>query len=283
MYKLSAPTIESSDSYTASVASVRSKAERAIYRQAAMTVQERCMAFDQLAIDQRFDDAKSVDYQVSELINDCSMVNLYDKQFSKNDGTENIRNSIRNAAPNNLCPYCGEGMVAQLDHYLPKSHFAGTTVHPANLVPCCSDCNFAKKAYKPGDGNPAVLHPYFDLAYDLHWLEGALEEGESHLPVITFSVASPQSGVQLEARLRAHMRVFDLYERFSTKAAQSLDNFGSLLNSDPGKNITLETARQHLKFMAIQQSGQRINSWEAVAHKAMMSSDWYLIKYLGLK
>lgn len=282
MYRLLAPTISSSDSYDTAVSIIRQKAERLTYQKAADTVQQKCENFDQLALKQHFNEARSSDFNIPELVNSDAMSELYDNQFSKRLGTEHIRSSIRNAAPNDLCPYCGEGVVGELDHYLPKSKFAGTAVHPANLVPACRDCNFAKKAYEPSSDKPAVLHPYFDVGLEVQWLNAMIAEDETHCPVIGFFVSSDINDPQLEIRLKTHMQVFGLSKRFSVRAAQSLDNFQAMLASDFGRGMTCDQARLHLKRTAIQQSGGRLNSWEAAAHEAMLRSDWYLKEYLSL-
>ncbi|WP_414655529.1 HNH endonuclease [Frigoribacterium sp. CFBP9030] len=210
------------------------------------------------------------------------MTELYDVQFTKRVGTRDIRDGIKNAAPNELCPYCGEGRVTELDHYLPKSLFAGTTVHPANLVPSCHDCNFEKKAYQPGLTNPAVLHPYFDTAFTTNWLAASVSESSLHLPTVKFTVKHFGSDPDLEARLNAHMDVFALRRRFSVWAAQSLTNFEGYLRTAHGRSMTLNAARDHLERTALQQSGERANSWEGAAHEAMRASDWYLSGHLGL-
>jgi hypothetical protein len=283
MYRLPTPAIDSSETFNTTVAIIRSTAKRLPYEQAATAVRKHCENFDELAVSQRFDDARSDDFKVPELVDPEAMPKLYDNQFSQRPGTLHIRSSIRNAAPNDLCPYCGEGMVAELDHYLPKSGFSGITVHPANLVPACRDCNFAKKAYKPSQDNPSVLHPYFDSAFDIQWLNASIVQDKLGCPVVHFFVSLDQSDTKLEIRLKAHMKVFGLSERFSVRAAQSLDNFRAMLASDYGHGMTLEYARRHLRITAAQQSGGRLNSWEAAAHEAMLASDWYLIQYLGLQ
>lgn len=208
------------------------------------------------------------------------MASLYDDQFMKGLGTETIRDSIRNVALNSLCPYCGEGSVAQLDHYLPKSTFAGTAVHPANLVPSCIDCNYKKGSHEPDNQLPAVLHPYFDDALNIKWLKASLIEDELSSPVINFFVRLEENDAQLEKRLNAHMQVFSLAERFSIKAAQLLNDFEGMLNSE---TMTLEMTKQHLARMRGGYYANRINSWQAAAYDAMLASDWYLTKYLNLK
>ncbi|MEO5318124.1 HNH endonuclease signature motif containing protein [Arthrobacter sp. CC3] len=281
MYSLNPPSFTAADAYSAAVGTIQKKVDRTPYFAAAPTVQKKCDAFELLARDGQFDLAESSEFDIAGLLGKA-MVELYDNQFSRNEGTKAIRNGIKNAAKNALCPYCGEGYASELDHYLPKNKFAGTTVHPANLVPACGDCNFEKLAYKPGRDKPAVLHPYFDTAFDVPWLTASVVGGLLGTPVVDFKVGLSQPHPELEARLNQHMTVFKLWKRFGIWAAQSLDNFETLLRSDYGQSMTRERAREHLRLTAIQQSGGRVNSWEGATHTAMFESDWYLDSYLKL-
>lgn len=278
MYSLGVPTPSSIDAYDAAVGTIQKLDRRAPFTKAASIVQARCIAFDQLAADLQFDRAEGPHFDVQGLGQDA-MSDLYDLQFAQRIGTKAIRDGIKNAAPYKLCPYCGEGSVAQLDHYLPKRTFAGTAVHPANLVPACGDCNFAKLDYKPGQTAPAVLHPYFDTAFDTAWLSATVKLGRLGVPLVAFEVSLAHSDPKLEARLNAHMGVFKLWERFSVWAAQSLNNFERYLDA---VTMTLDGARDHLQRMAVQESGGRVNSWEGAAYEAMLKSDWYLATHLKL-
>ncbi|CAN5333670.1 HNH endonuclease [soil metagenome] len=281
MYSLSVPTTTALSAFDAAISTIKDKSRRAPYTAAAPIVQERCDSFDRLGASQTFHQADGSAFDVGGLSKN-SMVDLYDVQFNQRVGTKAIRDGIKNAAPNELCPYCGEGRVTELDHYLPKSQFAGTTVHPANLVPSCHDCNSKKHFYHPGPTDPAVLHPYFDSAYTTQWLSASVGESSIHLAAIKFEVDSSVADPHLIGRLNAHMNVFDLRRRFGVWAAQSLTNFEGYIRTDHGRSMTLDQARQHLQRTALQQSGGRLNSWEGAAHEAMSESDWYLAGHLGL-
>ena len=281
MYQLVAPLTDASKSYGIAVSTIRDKGRRKLFDTASPIVDSQCKQFDKLAANLSFHRARGSSFDVAGLAsNDMSL--LYDPQCSKRKGTDNLRDSIRNAAPNSLCPYCGEGTVAQIDHYLPKESYAGISVHPANLVPACADCNQAKQSYAPDSSKPAVLHPYFDTAFGIKWLSATVEEGEIGRPVVKYNIDSDLLNLQLRSRLIAHMDVFKLWSRFSIWAGQSLDNFGSYLKHEHGQAMDILEARDHLERTALQQSGGRINSWEGAAHTAMRESDWYLSTYLGL-
>ncbi|MES2875959.1 MAG: HNH endonuclease signature motif containing protein [Patescibacteria group bacterium] len=282
MYKLSPPIADSSETYDNSVATIRAKGTQSIYVSAAETIKQRCRTFDLLASSQQFDLAREANFRVPELSDSSMMADLYDKQFARGLLTKDTRDSIRNAAPNSICPYCGDGIVAQLDHYLPKSVYAGITVHPSNLVPSCRDCNHAKKAYAPSLQKSAILHPYFDQVLNMRWLKASLTLNRQNSPIVDFQVSVEPSNIQLEKRLRAHLEVFELYKRYSIKAAQLINDFQAMLTSEYGQNMDLSEARLHLQRHTSNLYGGRINSWEAATYEAMLTSDWYLSEYLGL-
>jgi len=283
MYKLTPPALDSSEAFNAAVATIKASATRTIYQGAATTVAERCSTFDLIASTQQFDVARATNFEVSELTDPNTMASLYEKQFARGLHTQRFRDSIRNAAPNSRCPYCGDGVVAELDHYLPKSIFAGTAVHPLNLVPSCRDCNYAKKTYAPNVLNSAILHPYYDEAFDARWLKAILTLNQQNSPVVDFLVSLEPSNIQLENRLKAHLQVLDLERRFGLKAAQLINDFQAMLKSPLGQSMSLTEAQLHLRRQgtSYRDSG-RINSWEAATYEAMLTSDWYLTKYLGL-
>ncbi|HWV47997.1 MAG TPA: HNH endonuclease signature motif containing protein [Microbacterium sp.] len=282
MYSLHLPSASASDTYTTAVGTIRKELSRIPYTTAKPSVLASCEAFDAFAAASQLHLAVGSDFDVAGLAG-ADMVALYDNQFSSRVGTAAIRNSIKNAAINALCPYCGEGYASELDHFLPKTVFAGTTVHPANLIPCCGDCNFAKRDYMPDQDSPAVLHPYFDGAlFKTPWLSARLDHGALDTPKVRFVIELCQPNAELEARLNQHIKIFKLQKRFRAWAAQELNNFEILLASDEGQSMGLEQAQQHLRRNAISLSGGRVNSWERATYTAMAESHWYLSDHLGL-
>ncbi|WP_368259267.1 HNH endonuclease, partial [Blautia wexlerae] len=119
-----------------SVASIRDVERRSPYAASAQDVYGLCAAFDSFADGLNFEAAGEHSFDVPGLQTD-QMIDLYNRQFVKSMRTRAMRDGIRNASPNGLCPYCGQGTVSQLDHYLPKASYSATTVHPPNLVPVC--------------------------------------------------------------------------------------------------------------------------------------------------
>lgn len=281
MHRLIQPILSGVESFDAAVSSIQCPADRQPYMAVSSAVATCCANFDRLASSANFHAASSAGLSLGETDGDA-MVKLYERQFVRNKGTQTIRDAIKNAAPNGLCPYCGQGSVYELDHYLPKRPFTGTAVHPANLVPACRDCNRIKSQYYPSSTKPAVLHPYFDTAFDIRWLYASVVQLPNGKPTIEFSVQLATNDLTLQDRLESHMRVFDLYERFRVRGAQALSNFEGLLRSPMVNSVNLDWAKEHLVITAFQQAGGRVNSWEFAVHEAMAQDEWYLEFYLKL-
>lgn len=281
MHNLALPSVSGTEAFTAVVSTIRSTSKRQRYLNAEPIIAECCKKYDDLASKSMFENATSASFAVQEIEED-DMVSLYDQQFVKNQGAQHIRDSVTNSSPNGLCPYCGQGSVYELDHYLPKRPFTGIAVYPANLVPACRDCNRVKSGFRPTAKASAVLHPYFDEAFQFRWLYAAIVRQPDGKPGADFLVRVEDSRASLRSRIDSHMEVFHLYDRYRVLASQSLNDFEMLMKSPHGYGMNLEHAKRHLMITAYQQSGGRKNSWELALYEAMANDEWYLTKYLNV-
>lgn len=281
MHRIPLPTTSGTNSFTTVVSTIRSKEKRNQYSNLEPLVTTCCGHYDNIASLLNFENA-TIKKLAVKIIKEADMIKLYEKQFVKNKGSKTIRDSVTNASPNGLCPYCGQGSVHELDHYLPKDLFTGITVYPPNLIPSCRDCNREKSNYFPDSSKPAVLHPYFDNAFSFRWLYATISEHSNGMPTAEFEVRVDPSNIGLKTRLESHLSVFKLYDRYRVFASQSLNNFEMLIKSPHGQGMTLKQAKHHLKVTGYQQSGGRENSWELALNEAMANSDWYLKTYLNL-
>lgn len=268
------PKITAVYAYRKATDSIRDKQTRAEYQACTGEIEQKCEAYDLLGKTTKFETALQSSFIVSSLVAP-KMQELYDKQFSKLKGTQELRNIIKSGAENNSCPYCGIGYISQLDHYLPKSEFHAVTVHPLNLVPACADCNKVKSTYTPSSGSPAVFHPYFDTAFDTSWLEGTLTQGHDGHAVAIFSVNPKVEDAHLRSRMMKHLEVFDLKNRFSSAASQLIQEFEAIY-----RNSTQMFALTDIKYfleMSMRTSASIMhNSYRAATYEAMLRSPWYL-------
>jgi hypothetical protein len=130
-----------------------------------------------------------------------------------------------------VCPACdGQKagkfrgkLLADTDHYLPKSLYPFLAVHPWNLVPICLECNQRiKRAKDPVDSHDSAPLPNTFLPY----VSGAYEETELHVTrsqdgPLHFSF-SDRAG-NPSRRMASLDRVFGLTERWSSRLKQDIE------------------------------------------------------------
>lgn len=126
--------------------------------------------------------------------------------------------------PNGKCPLCGDiGQVRTLDHYLPKANFPLYSIVPANLIPCCRDCNSEKLNAFATIADRQTLHPYFDdnRFFTHRWLSARVIPGTP--PIVEYSVTPPATwSLPDKSRVAAHFEEYDLAKRFSIEAGADL-------------------------------------------------------------
>lgn len=114
--------------------------------------------------------------------------NLYEDQMvSKSGAARNIYDLIRSSSKK--CAFCGHQSASTLDHYLPKSSFPAFSVNPANLIPCCRDCNTHKGRKVTTTAGGQLFHPYFDNFVEHRWLLAKVVEQAP--PAVIFYIDPP--------------------------------------------------------------------------------------------
>lgn len=67
-----------------------------------------------------------------------------------------------------MCPLCGQKIVADLDHYIPRSLMPEYSVHLLNLIPTCHECNDDKgDLWLDEAGKRIIFNAYFDKLADM--------------------------------------------------------------------------------------------------------------------
>jgi hypothetical protein len=175
------------------------------------------------------------------------------------------------------CPYCGVGVVATLDHYLPKDDFPAISVLPANLVPSCRDCNHEKLRYKPSPTSAALLHPYFDDVDSAVWLVAQVIEGEP--PGVIFDVER-EIAAPLRARLIKHLEQFGLHSRYASYAGELIAQL-ELDLSQLFRAAGAEAVASHLMDLATVRSTYTNNGWDLAVIRALAANDWYCLHHFA--
>ena len=62
-----------------------------------------------------------------------------------------------------MCPLCGQKVVEDLDHYIPRARMPEYSVHLLNLIPTCHECNDDKDEHWLNEnGERMFFNAYFD-------------------------------------------------------------------------------------------------------------------------
>jgi hypothetical protein len=212
---------------------------------------------------------------VGGIVTKEEMEKLYIGTFSRQGSkVRPFYDKIKLSPKHGICPLCGQRIVKQLDHYLPKAHYPVFAVTPLNLVPSCSDCNKDKSALKPNSPSEQTFHPYFDETDDDLWLDASVLEDSP--PVIVFTAKPPENWPEIKRnRVCFHFKVLNLGNLYSSHAAAELMNLRYGLTRIAERGGT-EGLKNHLAEQAEDRMIVAKNSWQASMYKALSESDWFI-------
>ncbi|MCM5557496.1 HNH endonuclease [Pleomorphomonas sp. JP5] len=173
------------------------------------------------------------------------------------------------------CPLCGGvGSVRTLDHYLPKSTFPLYSVMPANLVPCCRDCNTDKLDGFSESPDKQALHPYFDDSkfFTEKWIEAKVVPGLP--PVIEYYVSAPENWSERDkSRVSCHFKYYRLASKFSVEAAADIPETIHV------RRTIMSSISPYDFSMYLFEKGQTpalpINNWRRVMFSALAMDPWF--------
>ena len=178
---------------------------------------------------------------------------------------------LRGASRYNRCPTCGQRDVKTLDHYLAKDQYPELAVFPANLVPCCFECNHAKLNYRAREPVEQLFHPYYDDWSGYRLVRATINVGAR---VTTSFVIRRPHGVQEEVieRARNHFAQLELATLYEQHAAIELVErkpiFQSTFASDG-----VDGLREELAFEARSRCRANLNSWQSALYLALSRSN----------
>ena len=184
-----------------------------------------------------------------------------------------LYDQLKNAAPNGICPLCGQRAVSTLDHFLPKSDFPSLVVVPLNLIPACSDCNKAKLDKVPDRESEQILHPYYDDVAGEQWLFAEVKETTPGYIRFYTSAVDVYAEV-LNERIKFHFIELGLGNLYMSNANSTVTEIQFRLNrlhEKGGKN----SVKAYLEEEEESRRSNHINSWNTAAYQAMMNSDWF--------
>jgi hypothetical protein len=174
------------------------------------------------------------------------------------------------------CQCCGIDRPGTFDHYLPYSSFPEFSVHPDDLLPCCSTCNRTRGTNWRENGERRHINLYFD----------EVEEGERFLVAIIVFHAGKPAGVRFHVdtaratnhafalRYERHCQAMHLLERFEERAPAELDLIGAEIRA-AATSLAADAdaiARYLLEVVTERQQVPGANNWEVALRMAAAES-----------
>lgn len=198
-----------------------------------------------------------------------ALQNVYNNKFAKEGYVGKKYYNAIMAQAGGICPICGTGYPANLDHYLPKSIYSLLVVTPLNLVPSCRDCNFGKGSYLATQSIDLPLHPYFDnIRYK--WLEAHIDfVNDGSFSIIYYNGLDESVDYIMKHRLDIHIKVHDLQKTFASRALTEIDSikyrYKKMLLSASFKEF-----ENDLKDVCESAEIDDLNSWKSALYRALL-------------
>lgn len=210
------------------------------------------------------------------------MVKLYDEKMAKSGQPgRKYYDKLMSVPEYGICPYCGQGIVTTLDHYLPKTKFVSLVVTPSNLIPSCFDCNKAKTSSDFNEFEDTMLNPYFDDLGEEIWLKAKVVKEKQDDFVVTYYVQKPEgwSDVLLK-RVENYFNVFHLSRLYSSHAAQRLRGIKPKLIIKYTK-FGLDSVLEYLKD-GLDEYSYDLNCWQSALFSELLENSWIYEEWLEM-
>lgn len=279
MNKLPVPRLSFHDTYTTCIGGIANDIDRE--RMSAVSPQLEQLATEYVELAERgslysiqpLRARRREDPEVFENVRKSDLVKIYSDYMVDREPGRGLYDQIK-VSSNGSCPFCsGIGEVKTVDHYLPKANYPQFSVHPANLVPACRDCNTGKSNRVAEEPEDQVLHPYYepDQFYTDAWIQATVEVSESI--AIKYYAAPPEEWDDVEkARAICHFLDFGLATRYGRRAAEELSTV-VYTRSTILSQVTSEEFRTYL--MSVASSFDNPNNWKPAMYKALAEDEGF--------
>jgi hypothetical protein len=198
-----------------------------------------------------------VSAELIKAINSC-----YKRLGNKGITPSYIRDLLLDAVP--VCPYCGVGETAELDHVLPRSIWPEFTIHISNLVPACGKCNGRKSDRSFRSSGWSYRHPYFHPELTSKFLFATADIRGTNIKY-EFTVRRPMgTSDSVYLSVEESFTTFQLAKRFASQSVYKLSNrshkLKQLFNALGGNGVKDYLLGESASIANV----RGINYWEAV-------------------
>lgn len=173
---------------------------------------------------------------------------------------------------NDFCPVCESVKATTFDHYLPQSQYQLFSVHPLNLIPCCTLCNGHKSENVFDTNNHRKYwNAYLDLATTDRFLYCDITE-EKGMPKAEFRIEQgnlPDRYFTIVKNTFDDLKLNDNYKKASGRVIISLKDSCCkyyIKNMDAGLDNCIQTVAETIP-------DTDINNWEYVLKSTLICTD----------
>lgn len=185
-----------------------------------------------------------------------------------------VYESIMSNTYSNLCPYCSHRDVKTIDHFLPKSKFSSLVIVPANLVPCCSDCNKDKSDDFKLTDDKMLIHPYFDDISNLNWLKCTVNEDVWPI-TFSYTVSNDISNSKLKSRIKQQFNLLNLNKLYADNATREFNKRVKIIIKEFASNPESK-AFDFIEENIDSYRSENENSWQTKMFVALKESSWFI-------
>ncbi|MCL2916040.1 HNH endonuclease [Shewanella corallii] len=273
MRVIAKPELDAKDVYELCISKVKNRDLKERFVQIAGSIAEAEQEYQEKAESKQWYLIESSD-GVNGVVNKAEMEKVYTQRMvGKKAPGRALYDQLKNAAPNGICPLCGQRVVETLDHFLPKADFSSLVVVPLNLIPACSDCNKSKLDKAPDQICKQTLHPYYDDVTGEQWLFAEVKE-ETPGTIRFYTSYVEAYGDVLNERIKFHFKELGLGSLYMSNANSTVTEIQFRLSKTHEKGGKI-AVKAYLKEEEESRRNNHVNSWNTAAYQAMMNSEWF--------
>ncbi len=140
-----------------------------------------------------------------------------------------------------ICPYCGDGKIEEVDHYVPKEDYPEFTLYPNNLIPLCNKCNKKKGSkFIDGQNRRQFINFYYDNIGSVEFLSVEISFNSMNIKKSTkinyIADYSKIADGYLRRIVQDHYQYLDLLCRYNEAAVYEISELIAVLQSQPNRD-----------------------------------------------
>lgn len=176
------------------------------------------------------------------------IVSEEDKEAIHSSFNKSFKNKMKNSILKKvyedcrgICPYCGEGKVDEVDHYVPKEEYPEFTLYPNNLIPSCNKCNGKKLGKFINSINERqFINFYYDNIDDIEFLSIEFHFDSMNIKKTTkvnyIADFSKILNEYLRIIVQKHYNHLELLLRYNEAATNEISEIFNTLQDQPSRD-----------------------------------------------